>query len=136
MNGALIIMGYIYNPSGFDWMNFKLTDKNPYTFHHIVEKRNGGDKSIENGAILTNYAHQLLNVFDYFCPEAYNDLQNVFTRINTSGEPPTNDIVKEVDQILYKALMTDEYKYKKEISLSKYRDMYLEGRKELKKCLE
>ena len=32
-----IVMGYIYNPSGFDWMNFKITKDNPLTYHHITE---------------------------------------------------------------------------------------------------
>ena len=32
----------IYKPKGVDWMNFVLKRKNPYTFHHIIPKSNGG----------------------------------------------------------------------------------------------
>ena len=41
-------------------------------------KKNGGDKSIDNGAILTKRAHVLLNALERCCPDAYNDLQKVF----------------------------------------------------------
>ena len=146
MNGTLLIMNYIYNPDGFDWMNFKLTKDNPYTFHHIVERRSGGDKSVENGAILTLCAHQLLNILDSFCKDAYNDLQNIFIKINTSNEPPTYEIMKEIDDILYKLFFTNDYHfridlnskdyYKVKFNMNKYCAMYLDSRKELKKCLK
>jgi hypothetical protein len=142
---TLIIMGYIYNPDGFDWMNYKLTDCNPYTYHHIVERRSGGHTTVGNGAILTEVAHNLLNILDQFCKEAYNDLQNIFIRINGSGEPPTYEIMKEVDNILYKLFFTNEYHFtvnldsdkfcKIRFCMNKCREMYVESRKELKKCL-
>ncbi len=146
MNGTLIIMGYIYNPDGFDWMNFKLTKENPATFHHIKEKRDGGKKTIENGAILSSFAHQLLNILDLFCPDAYNDLQNVFIKINGSGEPPTIEIMQEIDDILQKLFCTEEYQFRVDmndakhrnsaINLKRFRKYYLESRKELVKCLK
>ena len=136
MNGALVIMGYIYNPDGFDWMNFKVSKDNPYTFHHILEKRNGGGKTIENGAPLTLDAHTLLNMLERYCPSLYEELQNIFKRIIANGEPPTNDMIKEIDLIIYRALFTTESMGIKESNLIKYRTKYLEGRKELKKCLE
>ena len=146
MNGALIIMGYIYNPDGFDWMNFKVEKNNPYTFHHIVERRRGGDKSINNGAILTNDAHKLLNILDIFFPDAYEDLQQIFIRINKSNEPPTYETMKEVDNILYKVFFTEEYEfaegkdspkyYRVMQRLLEYRKEYLNSRQKLTKCLE
>lgn len=142
---TLIIMGYIYNPDGFDWMNFEITPKNPVSYHHIVERRNGGRTKIENGAILTDKSHDLLNILDHYCPAAYNDLQEVFREINSSSEPPSNEIVKRVDEILYKIFFTDEYYFKekscnyefdKETDLSKHLERYLKSRKKLVKCLE
>ena len=51
----------IYKPLNEDWMGFKLKRNNPYTFHHIKEKRHGGRYEIQNGALLTREGHQFLN---------------------------------------------------------------------------
>ena len=120
MKGVLRIMVDIYQPGEVDWMNFCLAKGNPFTYHHIVESCNGGDKSLDNGAILTRHAHHLLNIFLMFCPGAYNALQEVFNRINKSRRPPAEEIIREVDEILYKALITREYKWIVEVDLSFY----------------
>ena len=132
---TLIKMRYIYNPDGFDWMNFKFSKDNQPTYHHIVERRHGGHLSVENGAILSDFAHQLLNILDLSCKKAYNDLQNVFMKIIASNSPPTYEVMKEIDEILYKIFFTEEYVFTKYINISWYRHVYLESRKELKKCL-
>ena len=136
MKRALRIKLEVFQPNDVDWMNFKLTRDNPYTLHHIQEKRNGGDSSLDNLAILTKMAHKLLNVLDKVCPDAYNDLQNVFIKINGSGMPPTEEIISEIDDILYRVLITGEYKFVDEYDFSQYIPYYLEGRKQLKKCLK
>ena len=136
MKRALRLKIQIHQPDGIDWMNFKLTRDNPYTLHHIKEKRNGGDNSLSNLAILTKNAHKLLNILDEKCPEAYNDLQNVFMKINESMAPPTEEIINEIDQILYKLLVSHEYQMIDDTNLSNYCMQYYEGRKELKKCLK
>ena len=141
---TLILMGYIYNPDGFDWMNYKITKNNPLSYHHIVEQRSGGHTLIENGAILTDKSHDLLNILDQYCPRAYNDLQSVFRRINGSNQPPTNEIVKEVDEILFNIFFTDKYHFRNDTNLGfdrgrllhRHRVRYLKARKELSNCLE
>lgn len=135
MNTAIVIMNYIYNPDGFDWMNFKVTKDNPYTYHHIIEKKHGGKKTVENGAILTFDAHSLLNLLDRYCPVEYEALQNIFRRINASNEPPTSEMMQEIDLILYQVLFTHKSDLIKKKLLYKYRKEYLESRKELSKCL-
>lgn len=136
MKKVLRILVDIFEPNNTDWMNFKLTKDNPYTYHHIKEKRKGGDKSIDNGAILTRKAHSFLHILEKNCPDAYNDLQNVFIKINASKLPPTDEIVKEIDDILYKVLISHEYEIIGDIDLSNYCTQYYEGRKQLKKCLK
>ena len=110
MNSTLRDMIQIFNPDGFDWMNFALTNKNPYTYHHILEREKGGDNSVENGAILTKRAHSFLHLLQWYYPEAYKDLQRVFRRINLSMRPVTQEYVDEIDDILEKLLITKEYK--------------------------
>ena len=136
MKRVLRIMVDIFDPNGMDWMNFALTKDNPYTFHHIHEKHNGGDRSIDNGAILTRKAHDLLNMLEKFCPDAYDDLQSVFSKINGIKKPVSEEIIQEIDDILYRVLFTKEYEFTEEVDLSNYYNYYFEGRKKLKKCLK
>ena len=37
-----------YEPDDEDWMGFKLSNNNAYTFHHIRERRAGGKEEMEN----------------------------------------------------------------------------------------
>lgn len=136
MKRVLRIMVDIFQPEGIDWMNFAISRDNPYTYHHIIERSKGGDKSIDNGAILTRKAHTLLHVLEKVCPDAYNDLQNVFLKINDSKKPILDDYIREIDEILYKVLISHEYEFTDEMDLSNYNGLYYEGRKRLKKCLK
>lgn len=136
MKGALDVLVEVFEPNGFDWMNFALTKNNPYTYHHIIKKCDGGDKSVDNGAILTKKAHVFLNKLERVCPDAYNDLQEVFKKINGSKNPPTSEIIEEVDAILYRLLVLQEYKVLEDVDLSSYCTHYCEGHKQLKKCLK
>lgn len=136
MKRVLRIMVDIFQPEGIDWMNFAISRDNPYTYHHIIERSKGGDKSIDNGAILTRKAHTLLHVLEKVCPDAYNDLQNVFLKINDSKKPILDDYIREIDEILYKVLISHEYEFTDEMNLSNYNGLYYEGRKRLKKCLK
>lgn len=136
MKRVLRIMIDIFQPEGIDWMNFALSKNNPYTFHHIVEKSKGGDKSIDNGAILTRKAHSFLHMLENVCPDAYHDLQNVFVKINETKQPVTQEIVNEIDKILYNLLIADRYEMYEDIDLSIYCGQYYKGKKRLKKCLK
>ena len=143
---AEVIMSYIYNTNEFDWMNFVVTDKNQLTFHHIVERKNGGRALLDNGALVTNFAHQLLNILDQYCQKAYNDLQEVFIKINESKNPPTLEMIQRIDEILYNFFFTDKYKMSIDYRLNNYYNLrkcltrcfehYLISRKKFVKCLK
>ena len=45
----------------YDWMGFKITDKNPLTGHHIKKFGEGGDDLPDNIAALTIFAHRYLH---------------------------------------------------------------------------
>ncbi len=116
-----------FKPDGFDWMNFVLTRRNPFTFHHIEPRSEGGSDTIENGAILTRRAHDLLHLLEYVCPDAYDDLQDIFARINASKGPLTDDIIEEIDDIMYMIFNKEHYAFKIDVDLSYYRDFYYNG---------
>lgn len=126
----------IYKPDGIDWMNFVVTRRNPYTFHHIKEKHNGGDDSIQNGAILTRMAHDLLHILEFACPNAYDDLQNIFYRINSSLKQVDEDTYEEIDDILYKVFVGEKYDIDDNIDLSNYANFYYHHGKKVKQKIK
>lgn len=85
------------------WMMYKLTRKNPYTYHHIHEARNGGKVTIDNGAILTRLAHDDLNELEKYAPYLYDELNFMFKELNVTRKPPTKEYFKEVNGILLRA---------------------------------
>ena len=114
----------IYKPDGYDWMNFVLTRRNPFTFHHIVSRCEGGEDTIKNGAILTRRAHDLLHLLEYICPDAYDDLQEIFIHINDTKNQPSDEIITKIDQILYYVFTKQYYDFPIDIDLSEYSDLY------------
>jgi hypothetical protein len=105
MNKVLIQMLEIYKPELWDnhcWMDYKLTKDSPYTFHHIVEARNGGKKIISNGAILTLNAHRYLNFLDNRHHNIYKELNCLFYDLNRTYAPPTQEYYEEVRHVLKK----------------------------------
>ena len=85
------------------WMGYKLSKKNPFTYHHIIEKRNGGGVTIDNGAILTRIAHDDLNRIEQARRCYYNELNKLFKELNETRRPPTKEYYMEVYDVLNKA---------------------------------
>lgn len=85
------------------WMGYKLSKKNPYTYHHICEARNGGRVTIENGAILTRLAHDDLNELENRARYLYRELNGMFKELNQTRKPPTREYFKEINGILLRA---------------------------------
>lgn len=98
-----------YEPQGEDWMGFKLAKGNAYTFHHIRERRAGGKQELENGAILTLYAHQFLNYLDTHNKKAYNDYQAIFRRINKNNGPLTDDLLEDIYGMMLDMFYYNDY---------------------------
>lgn len=95
----------IYGKPTIDWMGFEVTESNNITYHHIVEVRNGGKATIENGALLTKKAHKKLNQIQDSDPELYQEYQDWFRTINDMKCPPTPEIM-EIMMYLKKRLIT------------------------------
>ena len=86
------------------WMNelWVPSKKDILTFHHILEKRNGGKAIFENGALLSRSSHDYLNYLDAVYHKLYNELNGLFLELNRTYKPPTNDYYEEVNHILVK----------------------------------
>ncbi len=101
MRSVLCQMIRIFMPKNIDWMGYKITKSNPYTYHHILERRNGGEETIENGAILSRNAHDHLNYLEIYVPEAYDDWQRFFRYLNAKMEPLTKEDWEIIKLITY-----------------------------------
>lgn len=104
MREPLITMLEIYKPLeiGKDWLNYKIVNPKDLTYHHIKEKRNGGKRTIENGAILIRRSHEYLNYLDHYYHKTYKDLNEIFKWLNMTMKPPTSEYFEEVNYILKK----------------------------------
>ena len=85
------------------WMGYKVSKKNPFTYHHIVERRNGGGVTMDNGAVLTRIAHDDLNRIEQARRSYYKALNELFKELNATMKPPTKEYYMEVYDILGKA---------------------------------
>lgn len=79
----LIIFGYPKK----DWMGYKFSKKNYISYHHILEKRNNGIESIDNGALLSRTSHLLLHKIELINYDLYLKWQILFMEINASRKP-------------------------------------------------
>lgn len=77
----------IYNNSAYDWMGYKYSDYNYISYHHILEKRNGGNESIDNGALLSRTSHILLHRIEHYNYDLYLEWQNLFKYFNYLKRP-------------------------------------------------
>lgn len=90
----------IYKPySDLDWMNYKLVKKD-LTFHHIKKKEDGGEQSIENGALLMPVAHQYLHIIEYKDFDTYVSINKMFEIINKQLSEPSKEQREIIEYLL------------------------------------
>lgn len=100
MRKILNLMIDYYNLKGIDFMGYKVGKHNPYTYHHIFKKCNGGNETLENGAVLTKNSHQYLHIIESRDVEIYNQINNMLRQINEQGFGPLERQILAIDYIL------------------------------------
>ena len=90
----------IYKPLDYDWLNYKVTQSNPLTYHHIEKKCDGGKETIENGALLSEVGHEYFNIIEFKSKETYITLNKMFKIINTQRTAPTQEQRQIVEFLL------------------------------------
>lgn len=100
MNQVKSDMLHIYKPRGLDWLGYKITRQNQYSFHHIVKIADGGQTNIQNGAILTTISHEYLNIIEYKDYEIYSRLNEMLLIVNNSISSPTLEHYQKVNDYL------------------------------------
>ena len=84
----------------YDFMGYHL-NKSDATFHHIVKREEGGDRSIQNGAVLMPYSHEYLHLIEYIDKEKYEIINNMFKFFHARGN------IDEYDYMLIGKLLSD-----------------------------
>lgn len=74
-----------------DWMGYKISKKNYISYHHILEKRNDGEETIDNGALLSRTSHQLLHKIELINYDLYLEWQCLFLDLNNLKRPLTEN---------------------------------------------
>lgn len=100
MRKILNLMTNLYNLNGIDFLGYKVSKSNPYTFHHLIKKCEGGKETIQNGAILTRNSHQYLHIIESRDLETYIQLNNILKQINEQGFAPLKRQILAADYIL------------------------------------
>lgn len=128
MSDILRLMVNEYNLKGIDFMGYKLTRNNPYTYHHIIKRCHGGGKTLENGAVLTKIAHEYLHIVESREWELYVELNMVLKEINNQHYRPTERQLLAIDYML--SMFENQHEYDKtskgKILIKK---QYIEGRR-------
>lgn len=87
----------------FDWFGYKVSTKNPYNFHHIVKRENGGLYTYNNGAILcggVGGSHEELHIIECKDHDLYVYLNNLLKVINDQRYKPTINQLRAIRAIL------------------------------------
>ncbi len=100
MNKVKEEMIKIYNTYTLDWMDYYV-EGNDLTYHHIVKAENGGKITIDNGALLTQRAHNYLHLIERIDIDIYNRINAVLKEINENKSEPTIIQRKKIDLLLY-----------------------------------
>lgn len=100
MKNIIKIMINQYNIHKIDWMGYEVNKDNPYTYHHLLKKENGGKETATNGAILTKIGHEYLNIIESRDIELYNYINNVLKQINEQGFMPLERQLLAIDAML------------------------------------
>ena len=90
----------IFGKQKFDWMGYKITPQNYISYHHILEKRNGGKETVDNGAILSKDSHILLHKLEQINYDLYLHWQLLFININEKKAPLDDDSLWEIEVLL------------------------------------
>ena len=94
------LMVNMYNLKKIDFMGYKVSKDNPYTYHHLIKRCYGGKETIENGAVLTKNSHEYLHIVETRDLELYNYINNVLKQINEQGHEPLLRQILAIDYLL------------------------------------
>lgn len=96
------VMIYEWNMKEFDWMGYKMSKDNQYSYHHaFIPKRHGGRETISNGAILcAKSSHPYIHVIESRDLDRYAYLTCILKEINEQHYMPTKEQLQRIRSCL------------------------------------
>ena len=94
MKQVLKDMIKIYKPKSVDWLGFKITKDNPYSYHHCFKKVYGEYQDLDPnyllniGAILSLEGQAYIHSFESVDYNSYNELNRILLELNETRKPP------------------------------------------------
>ena len=98
MDATLKTLINIYNMNDIDWMGYKLQER--FSYHHIVKRCHGGERTFNNGAVLYLSSHSYLHTIEYYDLDKYVFINKILKDINTQRYMPTKEQLKQIEYIL------------------------------------
>ena len=98
-----MIKMYKLNKLGFDFIGYKFNRSEQLSYHHnVIAKRNGGLKTIRNGAILVrDTSHDYIHVIERIDPEIFYLITSEMLDENLKGKIDIENLRKIRDLLLY-----------------------------------
>lgn len=122
---------YLYRPRHIDWMGYELRSINDLTYHHIQKRADGGNLTLDNGALLRgDTAHEYLHIIENKDLDMYVYINNLLKNVNTQGYAPTKRQLLAVRAIL-EQFEREHCSDKTSKGKPLIRTKYIEGRKKL-----
>ena len=98
MDNTLKTMIKLWNMDTMDWLGYDNLER--YSFHHIQKKCKGGERIINNGAVLHISSHSYLHTIENFDPDKYIFLNTILKAINEQRTMPSIRQLKEIKLVL------------------------------------
>lgn len=83
------------------WLKGMIIPGNPLTFHHIKPLREGGETTIENGALLTAERHAMFNVTEINFPEYAEEINYYFKKYRGKYPELVDKRIDEYIEMMY-----------------------------------
>ena len=83
-----------------DWMGYALHKGNRPTYHHIVKRAYGGERILENGAVLGRRSHEYLHRIEIYEVCLYSYINDVLKSINSQMHKPTINQLLDINRLL------------------------------------
>lgn len=98
MDNTLKTLINIYNVNDVDWMGYKLQER--YSFHHLIKRCHGGERKLENGAVLYQNSHSYLHTIEYYDLDKYLAINDILKDVNRQRFMTTKEQLIEIELIL------------------------------------
>lgn len=98
MSDVTKLMIKIWSMERMDWLGFENLEQ--YSFHHIKKKCDGGEKKMNNGAILHKSSHELLHTIEHYDLDKYIYLNKILKDVNTQRFLTTKEQLEQIRLVL------------------------------------